>query len=115
MGGRRAQWVAILSPLTTEHCLFNSQGFLHGEWRISLPLSQADWLSLPLALSGQKTCLHLHGIFPYLYVPYDGYGQQADRYLRQVAFSVDRALNVSMGNPSSNTQHVFKVALVSGM
>uniref|UniRef100_A0A8C7F9A8 DNA polymerase zeta catalytic subunit n=1 Tax=Oncorhynchus kisutch TaxID=8019 RepID=A0A8C7F9A8_ONCKI len=64
---------------------------------------------------GQKTCLHLHGIFPYLYVPYDGYGQQAESYLRQVAFSIDRALNVSMGNPSSNTQHVFKVALVSGM
>ncbi|XP_036405177.1 DNA polymerase zeta catalytic subunit [Megalops cyprinoides] len=65
--------------------------------------------------AGQKTCLHLHGIFPYVYVPYDGYGHQPERYLRQVAFSIDRALNVSMGNPSSSTQHVFKVALVSGM
>ncbi|XP_051951209.1 DNA polymerase zeta catalytic subunit [Xyrauchen texanus] len=65
--------------------------------------------------AGQKTCLHLHGLFPYIYVPYDGFGQQADRYLRQVAYSIDRALNVSMGNPSSNTQHIFKVALVSGM
>lgn len=80
--------------------------------KYSLPIRLVLFLS---CLSGQKTCLHLHGIFPYLYVPYDGYGQQADRYLRQVAFSVDRALNVSMGNPSSNTQHVFKVALVSGM
>nr|XP_015209617.1 PREDICTED: LOW QUALITY PROTEIN: DNA polymerase zeta catalytic subunit [Lepisosteus oculatus] len=65
--------------------------------------------------AGQKTCLHLHGIFPYVYVPYDGYGQQPERYLRQVAFSIDRAINVSMGNPSSSAQHVFKVALVSGM
>uniref|UniRef100_A0A8C9WRL0 DNA polymerase zeta catalytic subunit n=1 Tax=Scleropages formosus TaxID=113540 RepID=A0A8C9WRL0_SCLFO len=65
--------------------------------------------------AGQKTCLHLHGIFPYVYVPYDGYGQPPDRYLRQVAFSIDRALNISMGNPSSNLQHVFKVILVSGM
>ncbi|XP_066555014.1 DNA polymerase zeta catalytic subunit [Amia ocellicauda] len=65
--------------------------------------------------AGQKTCLHVHGIFPYVYVPYDGYGQQPERYLRQVAFSIDRALNVSMGNPSSAVQHVFKVALVSGM
>ncbi|XP_028858187.1 DNA polymerase zeta catalytic subunit isoform X2 [Denticeps clupeoides] len=65
--------------------------------------------------AGQKTCLHLHGIFPYIYVPYDGFGQQPERYLRQVAFSIDRALNVSMGNPSSNAQHIFKVALVSGM
>ncbi|XP_040919803.1 DNA polymerase zeta catalytic subunit isoform X2 [Toxotes jaculatrix] len=35
--------------------------------------------------------------------------------MRQVAFSIDRALNVAMGNPASSTQHVFKVVLVSGM
>ncbi|KAJ6660281.1 hypothetical protein lerEdw1_017981 [Lerista edwardsae] len=65
--------------------------------------------------SGQKTCLHLHGIFPYLYVPYDGYGQQPEHYLRHLAFSIDRALNVALGNPSSSVQHVFKVSLVYGM
>ncbi|XP_053161604.1 DNA polymerase zeta catalytic subunit isoform X1 [Hemicordylus capensis] len=65
--------------------------------------------------SGQKTCLHLHGIFPYLYVPYDGYGQQPEHYLRHLAFSIDRALNVALGNPSSSVQHVFKVLLVYGM
>ncbi|KAM9355265.1 DNA polymerase zeta catalytic subunit [Pholidichthys leucotaenia] len=65
--------------------------------------------------AGQKTCLHLHGVFPYIYTPYDGYGQQSEHYLRQVAFSIDRALNVAMGNPASGTQHVFKVVLVSGM
>ncbi|KAM5164365.1 DNA polymerase zeta catalytic subunit [Mantella aurantiaca] len=66
--------------------------------------------------AGQKTCLHLHGIFPYLYVPYDGFGQQnSDRYLRQVAFSIDRALNVALGNPSANVQHVFKITVVSGI
>ncbi|KAM4902870.1 DNA polymerase zeta catalytic subunit [Sylvia borin] len=65
--------------------------------------------------AGQKTCLHLHGIFPYLYVPYDGLGQHPECYLRQVAFSIDRALNVALGNPSSTVQHVFKVSLVSGM
>ncbi|XP_061780433.1 DNA polymerase zeta catalytic subunit [Nerophis lumbriciformis] len=65
--------------------------------------------------AGQKTCLHLHGVFPYIYIPFDGYGQEPERYLRQVAFSIDRALNVAMGNPTSNTQHIFKVVLVSGM
>ncbi|XP_025896491.1 DNA polymerase zeta catalytic subunit [Nothoprocta perdicaria] len=70
---------------------------------------------MPVWLSGQKTCLHLHGIFPYLYVPYDGFGQHPEHYLRQVAFSIDRALNVALGNPSSTVQHVFKVSLVSGM
>uniref|UniRef100_UPI00398F6E42 DNA polymerase zeta catalytic subunit n=1 Tax=Pristiophorus japonicus TaxID=55135 RepID=UPI00398F6E42 len=65
--------------------------------------------------AGQKTCLHLHGTFPYLYVPYDGYGQRPERHLRQLAFSIDQALNVSLGNPSSSVQHVFRVSLVSGM
>ncbi|XP_061560541.1 DNA polymerase zeta catalytic subunit isoform X1 [Phycodurus eques] len=65
--------------------------------------------------AGQKTCLHLHGVFPYIYIPYDGYGQQPELYLRLVAFSIDRALNVAMGNPASDVQHIFKVVLVSGM
>ncbi|XP_032441986.1 DNA polymerase zeta catalytic subunit [Xiphophorus hellerii] len=65
--------------------------------------------------AGQKTCLHLHGVFPYIYVPYDGCRQQPERYMRRVAFSIDRALNVAMGNPAASTQHVFKVVLVSGM
>ncbi|TRY87734.1 hypothetical protein DNTS_031801 [Danionella cerebrum] len=65
--------------------------------------------------AGQKTCLHLHGIFPYLYVPFDGSGQEVNNYLRQLAFSMDRALNISLGNPSSPVQHIFKVILVMGM
>ncbi|XP_019624970.1 PREDICTED: DNA polymerase zeta catalytic subunit-like [Branchiostoma belcheri] len=64
--------------------------------------------------AGQKTCLHLHGVFPYIYVPYDG-PPEAERHLRQFASSIDRALNVALGRASSTTQHVFKISLVSGM
>ncbi|CAH1225124.1 POLD1 [Branchiostoma lanceolatum] len=64
--------------------------------------------------NGQKTCLHLHGVFPYIYVPYDG-PPESERHLRQFAVSIDRALNVALGRASSTAQHVFKISLVSGM
>ncbi|XP_052087606.1 uncharacterized protein LOC127724637 isoform X3 [Mytilus californianus] len=64
--------------------------------------------------SGQKTCMHVHGVFPYLYVPYDG-TQPWDRYLKLFAKSLDKALNVSLNKVNSNTQHVYKINLVSGI
>ncbi|GFS12484.1 DNA polymerase zeta catalytic subunit [Elysia marginata] len=64
--------------------------------------------------AGQKTCMHVHGVFPYLYVPYDG-TQPADRYLRQFAASLDKALNVANRSASANQQHVYKISIVSGM
>ena len=73
-----------------------------------------------LFFPGQKTCLHLHGVFPYLYVPYDGPGMDAEpgtreRYLRQFAASVDKALNVALGRSTSHTQHVYRVILVKAV
>ncbi|KAK3773321.1 hypothetical protein RRG08_023207 [Elysia crispata] len=64
--------------------------------------------------AGQKTCMHIHGVFPYLYVPYDG-TQPADRYLRQFAASLDKALNVANRSASGNQQHVYKISIVSGI
>ena len=58
--------------------------------------------------------MHIHGVFPYLYVPFDG-GQPVDRYSRQLANSIDKALNVAQGRASSAAQHVYKVSVVSGM
>ena len=64
--------------------------------------------------SGQKTCLHVHGIFPYIYVPYDG-TQPTDKYLKQFATSVDFAVQVALGKASSSRQHVFEITVVKGM
>ena len=58
--------------------------------------------------------MHVHGVFPYLYVAYDG-TQPLERYTRQFACSANKALNVALGRASSNQQHVFRITLVSGM
>ena len=63
--------------------------------------------------SGQKTCLHVHGIFPYIYVPYDG-TQPTDKYLKQFATSVDFAVQVALGKASSSRQHVYEITVVKG-
>ncbi|KAH3835763.1 hypothetical protein DPMN_109207 [Dreissena polymorpha] len=57
--------------------------------------------------------MHVHGVFPYLYVPYDG-TLPWDRYLRQFASSLDKAINVAQGYGQSNLQHVYKIVLVTG-
>jgi DNA polymerase zeta len=71
--------------------------------------------------AGQKTCLHLHGIFPYIYVPVPGNANEG--FIYRLAASIDKALNLSMTvalNPEgqvteeakrekNTAQHVFKV------
>jgi len=63
---------------------------------------------------GQKTCLHVHGIFPYIYVPYDG-TQPTEKYVKQFATSVDFAVQVALGKASSSRQHVYEISVVKGM
>lgn len=66
---------------------------------------------------GIKTCLHVHGVFPYLYIPYLGGDSrtEADKMAYQVASSLDKAINISLGQANSSSQHVFKVVLVKAM
>lgn len=67
--------------------------------------------------NGIKTCMHVHGVFPYLYIPFHGgdNASDADRVAYQVAFSLDKAINISLGQANSVNQHVFKVVLVKAM
>lgn len=53
--------------------------------------------------SGQKCCLHLHGIFPYLYVPVPGSNVQPG-FQYKLAASLDKALNISMGATESKVK-----------
>uniref|UniRef100_A0A1B6KJW2 Uncharacterized protein n=2 Tax=Graphocephala atropunctata TaxID=36148 RepID=A0A1B6KJW2_9HEMI len=63
--------------------------------------------------TGSKSCLHVHGVFPYVVVPYSGM-EDAGRAMYQLASSLDKAINVSMGTSYSKKQHVFKIVQISG-
>jgi DNA polymerase zeta len=58
-------------------------------------------------IPGRKVCLHIHGVFPYLFVkaPTD-----EQRYGEQLASSLDMALNLTFDN--NDTKHVFNIELV---
>lgn len=64
--------------------------------------------------AGQKSCVHVHGAFPYLLVPCLVL-EPTDAYLQQLARSIDHALQVSLGASSRTAIHVFKIVVVKGM
>ncbi|CAD7014327.1 unnamed protein product [Ceratitis capitata] len=65
---------------------------------------------------GRKTCMHVHGVFPYFYIPYEAKEfESLNKAIYQISSSVDKAINISLGQASSNVQHVFKVQLVKGI
>ncbi|XP_074033298.1 DNA polymerase zeta catalytic subunit isoform X2 [Leptinotarsa decemlineata] len=64
--------------------------------------------------TGEKICVHIHGVFPYIYIPYDGI-QEANSLMYRIAASIDKAVNISLKQASSNAQHVYKITLVKGI
>jgi len=68
---------------------------------------------LVLFFSGQKTCTHVHCVFPYFYVPNDSSVEQLEYKL---AVELDHAINCSIGNTKDYkaVQHVYKIIKVTG-
>ncbi|CAH0553548.1 unnamed protein product [Brassicogethes aeneus] len=62
--------------------------------------------------TGEKICTHVHGVFPYIYIPYSG-ENDINAQIYKIAIHIDKALNISMNQASSNNQHVYKISLVS--
>lgn len=65
-----------------------------------------------LVIVGIKACVHVHGVFPYIFIPNSS--ELLDQDLYQLAASLDKAINVSLGNSTSNSQHVYKIIQVYG-
>ncbi|RVE44019.1 hypothetical protein evm_011317 [Chilo suppressalis] len=63
---------------------------------------------------GYKTCLHVHGVFPYFYIPCPTQNPEP-QLLYQIAASLDKALNIALKQATSNNQHVYKITLVKGL
>lgn len=64
---------------------------------------------------GQKACLHVHGVFPYISLPFDGGGyEKPEKFMQQLVLSIDKALNMTVGT-STHVQHVYKISLISGI
>ncbi|XP_065852458.1 DNA polymerase zeta catalytic subunit isoform X2 [Euphorbia lathyris] len=65
--------------------------------------------------AGQKTCLHVHRAFPYLYVPCSDIplrsNQEADSYTNTISLALEKALKLK-GNAGSKRQHVHGCSLV---
>jgi DNA polymerase zeta len=67
-------------------------------------------------LAGQKLCANIHGVFPYIYIPCSETNPESiNQMTYQIASSLDKALNISLGQTHATTQHVFKVSLVKGI
>ncbi|KAL1488019.1 hypothetical protein ABEB36_015394 [Hypothenemus hampei] len=64
--------------------------------------------------NGKKICVHIHGAFPYLYVPYGGQ-EPPEELMCRLASALDKAINVSFNQSRSVGQHVYKISLVSGI
>lgn len=106
-----------LRVVTTDHYLQRpSDDFdlTYSDFRLTAIYKVPIFRIFGVTPAGQKCCMHVHGIFPYLYIPYDG-TEPIDPYLKQLACSIDKALNIAAGKAASNQTHVFKILLVSGL
>ncbi|XP_053670865.1 DNA polymerase zeta catalytic subunit [Anopheles nili] len=68
--------------------------------------------------NGRHSCVHIHGVFPYFYIPYNGTTSDklaVDKKIYQLAMALDKAINISLGHSQSQTKHIFKIVLVKGM
>lgn len=61
------------------------------------------------SVKGRKACVFVHGVFPYLYIPFP-HKPITEATLQQVAASIDKSLNIALGYKVS-VQHVFHVSV----
>ncbi|KAK9370899.1 hypothetical protein V1509DRAFT_656586 [Lipomyces kononenkoae] len=64
--------------------------------------------------SGQKVCAHIHGIYPYLFIEYQGSldKQRVDEYIQELYMSINNALRASFQNNGGEARNTFVANIV---
>ncbi|KAG9128322.1 DNA polymerase zeta [Ceratobasidium sp. 392] len=67
--------------------------------------------------TGAKACIHIHQVYPYFYVPYDGSMAPEDvgRYIRSLTQTLNRAIAISLKRNPFESKFVRAVILVKGV
>ena len=65
--------------------------------------------------NGQKTCIHMHDIYPYFYLKYEGEQTGIQNFIHQLKSSIDRAVSLSFNSNSKPTTYVKDIILVKGI
>ena len=60
--------------------------------------------------AGQRVCLHLHGVFPYFYVPLPP--NEDEGFVYRLAASLNKAINLSLNQAQAKIEHVYKAVKV---
>ena len=81
---------------------------------------QADTYKVPVIRifgatpNGQKCCLHVHQVFPYIYVPVSKQ-EASEKFAKQFATSLDYAIQIALGKAVSNVQnYVHEINVIKG-
>uniref|UniRef100_A0A2H8TGZ7 DNA polymerase n=1 Tax=Melanaphis sacchari TaxID=742174 RepID=A0A2H8TGZ7_9HEMI len=65
--------------------------------------------------NGEKCCLHVHGVFPYIFIPLEeSYETKNQEILYNFGNSLDKALCLAIGSTNSKSKHIHNIITVCG-
>ncbi|KEP54925.1 DNA polymerase type-B family catalytic domain protein [Rhizoctonia solani 123E] len=70
-----------------------------------------------ISSTGEKACIHIHQVYPYFYIPYDGpmAPEEVGRYIRSLTQALNRAIAISLKRNPLEARYVRAVILVKGV
>ena len=63
--------------------------------------------------TGQSTCLHIHGVFPYLYIPLPAGVDPSPYWIGELSKSIDFAINKGLATTNSTSLHVYDIKIIT--